>query len=142
MPNNESYWITCIILGYLETFHNDKMGSWKLIYKKGKQWLLKNGIQYEDFKEEVKKFYYGLAAKPKNQVRLSKSCGKCKNSLTYLKSLINYQSGRFECDICASSNLIIGGVFHCDDCEYDLCEECNDEQLIKCGFCNNDKSIL
>ena len=116
-------------------FNSDKIGSWKLIFKKGKQYLESKGVEYEELKDEMKKFFYGDSEKPKNQVRLQKNCEKCQKPLIYLREIKTYNSGLFECDKCAATNLISGGVHHCNECQYDLCEECNDETMIHCGGC-------
>ena len=69
---------------------------------------------------------------------LQKKC-KCGNDLFFSRIIPSYQRSSFCCDICGASNLIEGGVFHCEACKYDLCKECNNETKIKCGSCGKEE---
>ena len=134
--NNDagSLWMTCLILFFFEYFHKEKIGSWRLICKKAEQWMDSKGFKYQLLKETAKIFYYGFCMKSQNSIILQKNC-KCGNPLNFVKSIPVYQGNYFGCDICSATNLIDAGVFHCESCKFDLCEECNNEQIICCGLC-------
>ena len=53
--------------------------------------------------------FMGTKIKSNNQVRLKKSDEKCKKPLVYLKEIITYNGGCFECDNCAATNLMSWG---------------------------------
>lgn len=136
-PNlSQLLWITCLVLFFLDTFHKEKMGSYKLIWKKGEQWMKINGFDYQMFKETAKIFFFGAGFKQSSQIALIKQC-KCGKTLNYVRNIPAYNGEFFCCDKCAANNLISGGVFHCESCQFDLCEECNNEQIIKCSLCKN-----
>ena len=129
-----SLWMTCLVLFFLETFQNEKIGSWRLIWKKGEQWMQSKGFNYQILKEIAKKFFYGVSAKNIHQIPLIKQC-KCGNELIFVKSIPAYKGDYFGCDQCSANNFIEGGVYHCESCQFDLCEECNNEQPIICNTC-------
>ena len=130
----ESLWMTCLILFFLEFFQKEKIKSWNFMFKKGEQWMDLKGFNYQSLKETAKQFYFGFCSKNPNIIPLIKNC-KCGQPLNFLKNIPGYDGQYFGCDLCSALNLIEGGVFHCEDCHFDLCEECNNEQIICCGLC-------
>ena len=132
--DGSSLWMTCLVLFFLETFKKEKIGSWRLIWKKGEQWMQSKGFNYQLLKTSAKQFFYGASAKNINQIPLIKQC-KCGKELIFVKSIATYNGAYFQCDQCSANNFIEGGVFHCESCQYDLCEECNNDQPIICNSC-------
>ena len=134
----EILWMTSLVLFYLETFQKEKTGSWKLIGKKADQWISSKGFDYqENCKDLAKNFFFGKSQKV-SIVNLQKKC-KCGKDLLFCTSIPSYKGIHFGCDICGARNLMKGGVFHCEACQYDLCKECNNETKIKCDACGKEE---
>lgn len=131
-----SIWMTCIALFFFESFNQDKKGSWRLIYQKSEQWLKSKGVNYEFLKNDIKKLFFGMCCKQSNIIHLIKTC-KCGKTLEYTNNLPAYNGEFFCCDQCGALNHISGGVFHCGQCNFDLCDECNDNLQIFCNLCKN-----
>ena len=134
----EILWVTCLVLFYLESFHQEKFTTWRLMFRRGKDFMDASGINYEQMKTECKKFFYGAAIKLENSKKMQKDCMKCQSPLMFLMSIGGGNNRqRYKCDECGCTELKNGQVFQCNGCQFALCEECNNEEKIKCGFCKS-----
>lgn len=127
-------WMTAIVLYFLKGLYSDQSDSWELQWKNGKKWLRGKGFPYRKLRDQAKSVIFGVCQKKENFPNLSKSCA-CGKKLKYVNSIPSYKGENFRCNLCKASNIIYGGVFHCETCRYDLCEECNNETSIKCDTC-------
>lgn len=132
----EILWVTCLVLFYLESFQQEKFTTWRLMFRRGKDFLDARGINYENMKTDCKSFFFGASRKPETSKKLQKDCLKCQNPLMFLMSIGGRNNAqRYKCDECGCVGLKNGQVFQCNSCQFALCEECNNEEKIKCGFC-------
>lgn len=129
-------WMTAIVLYFLKGLYSDESDLWELQWKNGKKWLKGNGFPYRKLRDQAKSVIFGVCAKKNNSPKLTKSC-LCGKKLKYVISIPSYPGENFRCNFCKASNKIYGGVFHCESCSYDLCEECNNETNIKCDTCGS-----
>ena len=128
IPNN--VWMTVLVVYFCKTFYLNEIGSFSLKLKKAEDLITKQ-LHSAFFPEFSKNIFFGSTQKTPI---LSKNC-KCGMALIRCENINSYQGDRFECDLCSATNKIAGGVYHCEACKFDLCEECNNESKIKCFNC-------
>lgn len=126
-------WMTVLMLYFLEVLLREKTtDGWKEGMQRGEIWLQSQGFDYGQMKNLAKSFFFGVMEKSGAQVAKNCNCGK---PLKYVKEIEEYKGDSFVCDSCGASNLMMGGVFHCKECQFDLCEECNNDEKINCNDC-------
>ena len=68
-------------------------------------------------------------------------CGICSQKLLYDKYVERYDSDKFLCDICLRSHHISSGIYYCQHCKFDVCNNCPDflnlDKHRICRKCNN-----
>ena len=139
----EILWVTGLVLFYLESFHPEKFTTWRLMFRRGKDFLDERGINYDQMKADCKIFFYGASRKPENSMKMQKDCMKCQSPLIFLMSIGGGNNRqRYKCDECGCTGLKNGQVFQCNGCQFALCEECNNEEKIKCGFCKSGTLLI
>ena len=60
-------------------------------------------------------------------------CDHCEKDLDYVTKIddVGYKNNTYGCDLCEKNKKIDQGVWHCQNCEFDVCEECAASEKMK-----------